>query len=52
MAVLNDAIPQLRGDIVVFSDASSTLAADSLRMLVQSFNHPRVGAAMVGVTAC
>ncbi len=45
MAVLNDAIPQLRGDIVVFSDTSSMLAADSLRMLVQSFNDPRVGAA-------
>ena len=45
MAVLNDAIPELRGDIVAFSDATSMLAADSLRILVQSFNDPRVGAA-------
>ena len=45
MAVLNDAVPQLRGDIVVFSDASSMLAANSVRALVQSFNDPRVGAA-------
>jgi cellulose synthase/poly-beta-1,6-N-acetylglucosamine synthase-like glycosyltransferase len=45
MQVLNDAIPQLRSDIVAFSDASSMLAADSLRVLVQSFNDPRVGAA-------
>lgn len=45
MAVLNDAVPELRGEIVAFSDASSMLAADSLRTLVQSFNDPRVGAA-------
>ena len=45
MAVLNDAVPQLRGDIVAFSDASSMLASDSLRVLVQSFSDPRVGAA-------
>ena len=45
MAVLNDAVSELRGDIVAFSDASSMLAPDSLRILVQSFNDPRVGAA-------
>ena len=45
MAVLNDAIRELRGDIVAFSDATSMLAADSLRILVQSFNDPHVGAA-------
>ena len=45
MAVLNDAIRELRRDIVAFSDATSMLAADSLRILVQSFNDPRVGAA-------
>jgi cellulose synthase/poly-beta-1,6-N-acetylglucosamine synthase-like glycosyltransferase len=45
MAVLNDAIPQLSGEIVAFSDASSMLAADSLRTLVCCFNDPRVGAA-------
>jgi cellulose synthase/poly-beta-1,6-N-acetylglucosamine synthase-like glycosyltransferase len=45
MAVLNDAVRELRGEIVAFSDASSMLAADSVRTLVQSFNDPRVGAA-------
>ncbi len=45
MAVLNDAIPQLSGEIVAFSDASSMLAADSLRTLVCCFNDTRVGAA-------
>src|SRR5215469_5773488 len=45
MAVLNDAIPELRGDIVAFSDATSMLAPDSLRILVQSFSDPHVGAA-------
>jgi Glycosyltransferase like family 2 len=45
MAVLNDSIRELRGDIVAFSDATSMLAADALRSLVQSFNDPQVGAA-------
>src|SRR6516164_770754 len=45
MAVLNDALRELRGDIVAFSDATSMLAADSLRTLVQSFSDPSVGAA-------
>jgi len=45
MAVLNDAVGELRGEIVAFSDASSMLAADSIRTLVQSFSDPRVGAA-------
>lgn len=44
MAVLNDAVRELRGEIVAFSDATSMLAADSLRILVQSFSDPRVGA--------
>src|SRR3984885_10315105 len=40
MAVLNDAVRELRGEIVAFSDATSMLAADSVRILVQSFNDP------------
>jgi cellulose synthase/poly-beta-1,6-N-acetylglucosamine synthase-like glycosyltransferase len=44
MAVLNDAIRELRGDIVAFSDATSMLGTDSLRVLVQSFSDPHVGA--------
>ena len=45
IVVLNDAVPELCGEIVAFSDASSMLAADSVRVLVQSFDDPRVGAA-------
>ncbi len=44
-AVLNDAVPQLRGEIVAFSDASSMLAKDSIRKLVQRFSDPRIGVA-------
>jgi hypothetical protein len=44
-AVLNDAVRELRGEVVAFSDATSMLATDSLRILVQSFSDPRVGAA-------
>lgn len=43
--VLNDAVPQLGGDLVVFSDASSMLRPDALRALVAHFADPSVGAA-------
>jgi cellulose synthase/poly-beta-1,6-N-acetylglucosamine synthase-like glycosyltransferase len=43
VATLNDAVPRLTGEIVAFSDASSMLAPDSLRQLVQYFADPRVG---------
>jgi cellulose synthase/poly-beta-1,6-N-acetylglucosamine synthase-like glycosyltransferase len=43
VATLNDAVPRLAGEIVAFSDASSILAPDSLRQLVQYFADPRVG---------
>jgi poly-beta-1,6-N-acetyl-D-glucosamine synthase len=45
MAVLNATIPQLRGEIIVFSDASAMLAPDSVRRLVENFADPSVGAA-------
>jgi cellulose synthase/poly-beta-1,6-N-acetylglucosamine synthase-like glycosyltransferase len=44
MAVLNDAIPQLRGEIVLFSDASSMLAADSVHILIRHLADPTIGA--------
>jgi len=44
LAVLNDAMPQLGGEIVVFSDATSMLAEDSLRLLVENFADDQVGA--------
>jgi cellulose synthase/poly-beta-1,6-N-acetylglucosamine synthase-like glycosyltransferase len=43
--VLNDVVPQLRGEIVVFSDASSMLEPNAIRALVASFADPAVGAA-------
>jgi len=45
MHVLNDAVKQLRGEIVAFSDASSMPAADSIRALVRHFGDAKVGAA-------
>jgi cellulose synthase/poly-beta-1,6-N-acetylglucosamine synthase-like glycosyltransferase len=44
IAVLNDAVPKLSGEIVAFSDASTMLAADSLRCLARHFADPRIGA--------
>lgn len=44
VAVLNDSLPLLRGEIVAFSDCSSMLAPDALRQLVSHFADPRVGA--------
>jgi Glycosyltransferase like family 2 len=43
VATLNDTVPRLAGEIVAFSDASSMLAPDSIRHLVQYFADPRVG---------
>lgn len=45
IVALNDAVPQLRGEIVVFSDASCMLAPDSIRKLAANFADPSVGAA-------
>jgi cellulose synthase/poly-beta-1,6-N-acetylglucosamine synthase-like glycosyltransferase len=42
--VLNDVVPQLEGEIVAFSDASSMLERSALRALVTSFADPTVGA--------
>jgi cellulose synthase/poly-beta-1,6-N-acetylglucosamine synthase-like glycosyltransferase len=43
--VLNDAVRELRGEIVVFSDASAMLYRDSVRLLMENFADPEVGAA-------
>lgn len=40
---LNLALPQARGDIVVFSDANSIYRPDALRRLVRNFADPKVG---------
>ena len=44
-AALNGALAQARGDIVVLTDVRQRLAPDSLRMLVENFSDPEVGAA-------
>lgn len=43
--VLNDAVRQLRGDVVVFSDAACMLQPDSIPLLMKNFADPSVGAA-------
>ena len=42
--VLNDVVPQLRGEIVAFSDASSMLEPQAIRRLVANFADEHVGA--------
>ena len=44
LAALNAGVSQARGHIVVFSDASTMLAPDSVRRLMTTFADPRVGA--------
>jgi len=44
MAVLNAALPQLRGEIVIFSDSSAMLAPESVRRLIENFADASVGA--------
>jgi cellulose synthase/poly-beta-1,6-N-acetylglucosamine synthase-like glycosyltransferase len=44
ISVLNDAVHEARGEIVVFSDASAILKSDSIRQLVANFADPKVGA--------
>jgi cellulose synthase/poly-beta-1,6-N-acetylglucosamine synthase-like glycosyltransferase len=44
IATLNASMPELRGEVVVFSDAPALLYPDSLRRLVENFADPTVGA--------
>ncbi len=44
VAALNAAVPQLGGQVIVFSDASAMLAPDALRRLTENFADPAVGA--------
>ncbi|HEX2998045.1 MAG TPA: glycosyltransferase family 2 protein [Anaerolineales bacterium] len=45
MAAINRALPQARGEIVVFSDANNYYPEDVLCHLIRPFGDPRVGAA-------
>lgn len=42
-AVLNQVVPTLEEDIVVFTDANAMLAADAIEKLVERFADPKVG---------
>jgi len=42
-SALNMAVPQAKGEILVFSDANSIYASDALRYLVENFYDPQVG---------
>jgi len=42
-SALNLAVPQARGEIIIFSDANSLYATDALRKLVANFNDSAVG---------
>jgi len=43
-AVLNDVIPQLRGEIVVLMDVRQSIARNAIHMLVENFADAKVGA--------
>lgn len=42
-AALNMAIPQTKGDIIIFSDANSIYERNAVRKLVENFSDPTVG---------
>jgi poly-beta-1,6-N-acetyl-D-glucosamine synthase len=44
IATLNASVPELRGEIVVFSDAAAMLFPGSVRLLIENFADPAVGA--------
>ena len=44
LAVLNEVVPQLKGEIIVFSDAASMPSPNAVRDLVSNFADPDVGA--------
>lgn len=44
MAAINRAIPQVRGEVIVFSDANNMYAVEALRELIGHFADPKVGA--------
>lgn len=44
MAAINRAMPSVRGEIIVFSDANNLYQADTLQKLAQPFSDPQVGA--------
>jgi cellulose synthase/poly-beta-1,6-N-acetylglucosamine synthase-like glycosyltransferase len=45
LAVINEIVPALTGEIVVFTDAAAMFAAGAIRALVRNYADPEVGAA-------
>lgn len=43
MAALNKAVPQARGEIIVFSDANTMYDSNALRMLIRNFSDSNIG---------
>ena len=42
-SVLNDCVPEARGEIIVFSDANTNMSPDAILQLVKHFADPKVG---------
>lgn len=43
-AVINQLVPQARGEVIAFTDANTFYAAEALRAMARHFANPRVGA--------
>jgi cellulose synthase/poly-beta-1,6-N-acetylglucosamine synthase-like glycosyltransferase len=44
IATMNDSVTELKGEIVVFSDATAMLEPDAIREIVTNFHDPKIGA--------
>lgn len=44
ISAMNDVFPQLKGEFVVFSDASAMLEPDAVGEIIQNFHDPKIGA--------
>lgn len=45
VGVLNQSLPEARGEVILFSDASAMLEKDAIRLLMSNFADPEVGGA-------
>ena len=45
MAAINRALPHVRGELIVFSDANNFYPADAISHLIRPFGNPEIGAA-------
>lgn len=49
MAVINETVPKLESEIIIFSDANTMYQKDAVKKLVRNFNDPSVGAVSADV---